>query len=168
MVDNGSLRYLVANFENSNFSVSKCLFQEGIQEQIVSIYPPAQITKVKTGLGRNALIGIIVACVVVVMILLTGGYIFYRYKKRKQVQELPAESVAATPAATTTAQKHVSDMSEMNGDVPRQELDSPKGHVKYPSDVSEMVGSEMRHELRTLESPVELQGSPVTPVEYRR
>ncbi|RDW82839.1 hypothetical protein BP6252_03951 [Coleophoma cylindrospora] len=143
--------YVIADYERLNFSVSQCIFEENNPERITPIHPPVAKHS-KSGLPRNAMIGVIVAIVVFAMILATCFFICIRIKKRKKKQ------TGEISTYTEMAAKHDSVTSELMAD-----------HMgaKHVSEVSEMVGQDMRHELIAVESPMELQGSPVPPYNDR-
>ncbi|RDW76161.1 hypothetical protein BP5796_06982 [Coleophoma crateriformis] len=140
--------YVIADYERSNFSVSQCIFEENNPERIIAIYPPVA-EKSKSGLPRSAMIGIIVAVVVFIMILATCFFICIRIKKKKKKTK---KQIGDISAYTEMAAKHDSAISELMAEQMR---------AKHASEVSEMMGQDMRHELIAMESPMELQGSPV-------
>lgn len=89
--------------------------------------------------------------------------IFLRRRKKKQQKEQQEREenerrVDAERQALEAelAHKHTSEMSEL------MSTNNGSLRTKYASGTSELVGSEQRHELRTVESPIELPGSPIS------
>lgn len=151
---------MIADYERFNFSVSQCLFKEDNPEQIIAIHSPLEKHN-SSGLSHGALIAVVVSVTVLVMIFASCAYIYFRVKKKRR-----GGSAAVEIGQTPTIQKHISDISELASSAAAKhssnlsELGSRRTE-QHAINASELVSKEMRHELATLESPIELQGSPV-------
>jgi len=78
------IRYLVVDYERSNFTVSQCLFDENVSENIVAILSPSNITSTGApGLKTSALVGLSVAPAVLFGLLALLIFCLLRKHKRK-------------------------------------------------------------------------------------
>lgn len=85
-------RYVVADYERSNFSVSQCVFKNGNSENIIALFPPSTDTPTSS-LSKSTPIGIIVAAVVAAMILGTGVFIYIWLRKKRRIRESATEAI---------------------------------------------------------------------------
>ena len=158
-------RYLIADYERNNFSVSQCSWDTGTQSHIVAIKPPG--LKASSGphkLSAGAIVGIAVGCVVIPMLLVSLGVwekVRNRGKRLGQSASLVPELDAKEKDPFTPSDIDKSDYQQYA----RAELDTVehKGHEidGQPQSPAEVGGEEQRFELaaterhsRTLSSPV--------------
>ncbi len=79
------IRYLIADYERSNFSISQRLFTPNIPANVRPILPPDDAIA-HSGLSRGAIIGIAIAAVVLCLLLIGGVVLWYR-RRKKQTEE---------------------------------------------------------------------------------
>ena len=161
-------RYVIANYESNNFSVSQCAWNNGTEPHIVAIHPPGyKPPRSSNGLSGGAIAGIVIGAIVAVIIAILMGFIFWR--KRRSSKASQAKQVDATAVEMDAGEKdqHLASPTDMHKDHPHSpELDGAihKGHELPGSPYSEHA-PEQRFELdaterqragRTLSSPISL------------
>lgn len=130
-------RYVTADYERSNFSVSQCVFKDNNHEDIIAIYPISTPYH-HSGLSTGAIVAIVVVIVVFFAILGTVGYVCFRVRKRRReardstVPEIKEEVVQSS----VPEEMFHEDRFEVPGNKPLQ--------VEFSA---ELVGAEMRHEM---------------------
>ena len=112
-------RYLIADYQRSNFSLSQCAFVDGANEDIVTIHPVGYVAPApgnstsgngttsgsgagsshsSSSLGRGATAGIAVGAAAILITLILLGLAFYFRKwpfhKRREAAELDATAVS--------------------------------------------------------------------------
>ena len=155
-----NFRYLIVDWERSNFSISQCVFSDNMQQNLVAIKSIADSantttsspTKTDGSSGSGKTIGIVVAVVVVVVLAVCGAVLFFvvkRKKRRRQAEEArrnkrpeedPADAVRQgfAKAELDTDFDHV--RYEMGGpDITGQKPETPPAEwindkAKYPGD----------------------------------
>ena len=93
-------RYLIVDYERSNFSISPALFDESAQSNFVPIAStnntlPAGVRTVQQNtshsLSIGAIVGIVVAVVAVVLLAAAGAFFYVRRKRRKAAEAATKE-----------------------------------------------------------------------------
>lgn len=154
-------RYLIADYERSNFSISQCQWVENAAQNIIAI-PSIDgtanaMTAPPSSLGTGAVVGIVVGGI---LLLVLGGLFAYAFAKRKwpfkHVRKPRAEDGASGRDTDT-----MSDKAEMDAHLSeRVEMESPyEGAKEMPGEMAGNTG------LKYLPNtpPGELQGSPTPP-----
>jgi hypothetical protein len=154
-------RYLIADYERSNFSISQCQWVENAAQNIIAI-PSIDGTANATtappsSLGTGAVVGIVVGGI---LLLVLGGLFAYAFAKRKwpfkHVRKPRAEDGASGRDTDT-----MSDKAEMDAHLSeRVEMESSyEGAKEMPGEMAGNTG------LKYLPNtpPGELQGSPTPP-----
>ncbi|CZR56304.1 uncharacterized protein PAC_06192 [Phialocephala subalpina] len=145
--------YVIADYERGNFSVSQCIFQENNPQNIVAIYPPFTKTH-KASLSKSAMIAIIVAIIVIVMLLGSISYIFFRKQRHRKAQAVAEQKAAEQRVSMLTdAGQEVFEVPGAKNEI--FEISSPKQAAGFEAR-TEMQGTDIRHELPTTERLVEL------------
>jgi hypothetical protein len=144
--------YVVADYERSNFTVSQCLFSENTTSQIVAINTPNS----HLGLRKGALIAIIIAIIVSLIIIASGGYICYsRVTKKKRERARRAQDERDALAAVIAASQQM-DEARADGQVYEAFAPKPAELVGAQWRISELQGDKMGHELAGKEVRAEL------------
>ncbi len=134
-------RYLIADYERNNFSVSQCSWDTGTKSHIVAIKPPGlNISSGSHKLSAGAIAGIVVGCVAILIILASLG-VWVRVRKRG---ERSRQSVSLVP-----------------------ELDAKEKDPFTPDDIDKSDFQQYRHaELETVEHRgYEIDGQSQSPAE---
>jgi hypothetical protein len=101
--------YITVDYLRANFSVYQRKWSLNAQSHIVSITPPANSTETSTpgatgtgsstngnkssGIGTGAIVGIVVGVIAILVII--GGFIFWRRHKKRKAAETEAAAIAA-------------------------------------------------------------------------
>jgi hypothetical protein len=114
-----TIRYLIVDWERSNFSISQCLFSGSSSQQIVTIrsinatsnntVPPSNSDGASTqnsSISSGAIAGIVVGIIVPVALLVVGLALFLMRKRRKKTYTdtaelqypLPIDPLSISPA----------------------------------------------------------------------
>ena len=159
-------RYLIADYERNNFSVSQCSWDAGTQSHIVAIRPPGfDASSPSHKLSAGAIAGIVVGCVVILLLLASLG-IWIKFRNREKV--LPGQSVGVVAELDAKENDPFTPDDIEKSDFQHYrhaELDTVehKGHEidGQPRSPPQVVGEEQRFELaaterhsRTLSSPI--------------
>ena len=161
-------RYLIADYERNNFSVSQCSWDSGMPPHIVAIKPPGLNTSGSHKLSAGAIAGIAVGCVVILILLVSLGVwvkVRNRRKRLEQSASLVPELDAQEKDPFTPNDMDKSDFPQYRRAERRAELDTVehKGHEidGQPQSPAEVASEEQRFELaaterhsRTLSSPI--------------
>lgn len=155
-------RYLIVDWEHSSFSISQCVFNDNMQQNLIAIKPIADSankttpsnTKAGGSPGSGKTVGIVVAVVVVVVLAVCGAVLFFIMKRRKRRQKAeearrnkkpevdPAEAVRQGFAKAELDTDFDHARYEMGGpDVIEQKAETPPAEwvnekAKYPGDRS--------------------------------
>lgn len=142
-------RYVVADYERSNFSVSQCVFEENNPETIIAIRSPLSIEhNGKSGLSTGALAGIVVAAVLL-LLLVTGLIGFFCIRKKRKTRQDAEEAAAKTLPADI---KDEDNDEQLKSPIPENTFEA--GGEAKPG---EMYSDRERQELQTEESHQELE-----------
>ncbi|CAG8980566.1 hypothetical protein HYALB_00002564 [Hymenoscyphus albidus] len=158
--------YVIADYERSNFSVSQCVFNEKTTNEIITIKSPAEVIG-KTGLQKNALIGIVVAAVVFLAISLIGVVFWFRRRKSRRLKNgessdqvwldkhNTAEDERDTPGHTGPIEASA---DHRRFEIMGREKDLPTHELLTVDQATEMIGRDrdLAHELYTVDKVVEL------------
>jgi hypothetical protein len=132
-------RYVIADYERRNFSISECKWDASLSQQIVTIFPPSNSTQdtTKTKPHHSLPLAAIAAgsagVVILLIIALILLSILHRRKKakgQKLTESTPTTAPNTNPEAELDAHspEHKADLHEFSGD------------AKFPS---EMLGNEI-------------------------
>lgn len=136
-------RYLIADYERANFSISQSLFQSGAQSNIVTIEPIAnsqsqpqlQPSSHSSSIGAGAIAGIVIG---VLAILFIAALVLWAWKKKKfpfkasaaPTTENETGQAPTTPAPAYTAPEKPDGLSpELEGFIPKplsEAMDTPQ------------------------------------------
>lgn len=145
-------RYLIVDWERSNFSLSQCLFEEGSQQKLVAIEAVSSTTdeirsssSSKPPSGKNKTAGIAVGVTLAVVIISIGLGVFF-FKRRQ--------------GAAKNIKSHKSRADEILPGYRKTELNTDNDHAIY-----EMDNPENAKRLAQTKAPHEMDGVPLRPVE---
>jgi hypothetical protein len=127
-------RYVIADYERSNFSVSQCVFKDNNPEDIIAIYP-ISTPHHHSGLSTGAIVAIAVAIVVFFAILGSIGYVCFRIRKRRR-EAREATVPEIKEEVQVPEEMFHEDRFEVPGNKPLQ--------VEFSA---EIMGAEARHEM---------------------
>ena len=83
-------RYLIADYERQNFSVSQCKWDANTQSHIVAIKPPGYNTpSPHHGLSAGAIAGTVIGCVAFFVLLVLLGIWLKRRKRPQPTEQVP-------------------------------------------------------------------------------
>lgn len=149
--------YVIADYARHNFTIAQAKHPStSVQQNLIAITPPGTATETTdgssgSGLGAGAIAGIVLG-VVLALIVLIGGWVWYRRRKRRaakpSTESRPEEAVhekAATDEATVGQEIQGNERYEM-------------GQNEY---ASELQAGKLVQELDTQERTHELEGTPV-------
>ena len=125
-------RYIIVDWERSNFSISQCLFGDNMQQNLVSIKSIAdsanstttEPTKAGGSSGSGKTVGIIVAMVVVVVVLAVCGIVLWYIIKRKRRQRQAEQ-------AERNKQPDIDPAEDVRQGFAKAELDTDLDHARY-------------------------------------
>lgn len=145
---------MIADYERSNFSVSQCVSNEKMTNNIVAIDSPQESNGTK-GLKKSTLIAIVVAVVVFLAISSILAICWFRCRKsRKSVAGGSSDQVSLDKNNTAEAG------TEASADHRRFEMTGrEKDHAHellVVNQVTEIAGAPMAHELSAVDRVVEL------------
>lgn len=141
--------------------MSQCLFKDNNPSVIVAVQPPHKSSS-KSGLSHGALIGIIVAAVVLLLVAGSGAYIFIRYRKKKAANRKAAElagGLGIVGIEGETEENRLHRFSELMGTKPEDRAREMEAVEIKP----EMDGEARRSELPSPSFPSPM--SPTDPIE---
>lgn len=155
---------MTVDYERGNFSVSQCLWNDGVAPQVVTISSPSNGTSAGDGngsgqenkpakkkVGTGLIIGVVVAVLVILAAAGAGLYFFLRRKRSPPPVELPA-----------LAPDIVVPVDHPTGQTPYEETQDPflsRGHGSFPADKKpefEMVPQELHHQRSELSTTTEI------------
>ena len=173
--DAHSSRYLVVNYEQSNFSVSQNIWKENAPTEILAIdaansTKPPNITKVQTksnAISTGAIIGIAVAAVVLIILAAVAAFfcIRRRRKRRKEKAKVDEVELFQKPEMDGTGKGPVGELyaEGKSGEVDSSSKVEMQGsEVKlsaYDKNRAEMEGTRGGAEMAGTSGGVEMQGS---------
>lgn len=139
-------RYVIADYERSNFSVSQCVFQENNPQRIIPILSPAHSHH--SGQSRGALINIIVLSIAFVILIGAGLLAFIKIQSVKGERRAVEQEGSGNDGLEQESVVIINDTSEQLTEL-------------YVPLYQEMMGHEkdMRHEVAATEKPTELPAS---------
>ena len=183
-------RYLIVNYEQSNFSVSQNIWVEDARSQIVAIRsnttaPPVSQTHKKSSIAIGAIVGIIVAAVVLVLLAaLAAFFIISKRRKRRREKENPKkvdddpfrkaemDGTGKPPIGELYAEGKVGEVDstskvEMQGSQPGLSLNDQKNTAEIEGSTggAEMEGTKGGVEMEGSTLRAEMAGDHVPPVE---
>ena len=82
-----TIRYLIADYERNNFSVSQCTWDAGAESHIVPIKSLDNSTNRSHGISTGAIVGIVISAVSIVIILTMIGIYFRRRRRPKEFEQ---------------------------------------------------------------------------------
>lgn len=138
-------RYLIVDYERSNFSISQSLFEANNPEQLVALPPAGNSTTdvsdtASSSLSLGAIIGIVIGAVALLIVAgVAAFFILRRRKRRRQAQEAEVKR-AGEPVDPMEAKAEMPD----NSSAPLAGLYSPGKQAAFtdPKSTNEMEGTE--------------------------
>ena len=102
--------YLIVDYERSNFSISQCVFQQGLQQNLVSIPSANTTTTGSTGKStassnHTTIIAIVVAVVVFLLSIVGAIVLFFGLRNRTRKRKEAEEKAAAAKEAEEKAER---------------------------------------------------------------
>lgn len=157
-------RYVIADYERSNFSVAQVLFAENSVERIVAIQPPSAGGTGRSGLSRGVLIAVIVVSIVGAAVLSSGIFMLLQLRRKRRTV-----AIAQIEKEMQDDEEIAKEPQEVHGAETKPEMQGDERDLRHelPAKLfvgrTEMVGSEqdLRHELSALERAVELSAEVV-------
>ena len=147
-------RYLIADYEHNNFSVSQCNWESNTQPHIVAIRPPGaseDMSKPSHKLSAGAIVGIVIGAIAGIIIATCLGIILWKRLRSKPPPKPKQVNNDAVEIDTAEKDPYMASPIDMN-----------KGHPQSPElDVVEHKGHELDShtyfdQTPTNEDPVEL------------
>lgn len=166
-------RYVIANYEHNNFSVSQCNWESGAEPQIVAIHPPGyRPPQPSHKLSPGAIAGIVVGAVVALVIVALMGIMLWRRRRLKKRKKPKQMNIAPVEMDSPEKDPCMVSPSDIHKDHPQSpELDSAvhKGHELPGSPYSEHtpMANEQRYELDATERRSRTLSTPISPLSER-
>lgn len=165
-------RYLIADYERGNFSVSQCSWGAGAKPHIVAIEPPGYSKPSKpNGISTGAIAGTAVGGAVIVVILVLFGILLKRKRGSRKGRKPMAKQINTDPVELDSPNKDYFADDKDNGHPNYIELDGVvhKGHEidGRPWSGEEFVTQEQRFELDATERRSRNMSSPISVMSER-